>query len=65
MKAMAVLVPNVVREQLSLPQKPILAKTIGLYRLMNSLGLRSVVQRVLLPTEYLEQIRALDKGRNG
>lgn len=64
-QAMAVLVPDVVREQLSLPQKPLLAQTIGLYRLLNGLGLRSLVQRVLLPTEYLEQIRALDKGRNG
>ena len=60
-QAMAVLVPNVVSTHLSLPKKPFLARIIGLYQLLNSLGLRSVVQRVLLPTEYLGQIRALDK----
>lgn len=60
-QAMAVLVPDVVSDHLSLPKKPFLAHSIGLYRLLNSLGLRSVVQRVLLPTEYLGQIRALDK----
>ncbi len=60
-QAMAVLVPDVVSQHLSLPKKPLLAHTIGLYRLLNSLGLRSVVQRLLLPTEYLGQIRGLDK----
>lgn len=60
-QAMTMLVPDVVRERLSLPKKPLLAQTIGLYQLLNGLGLRSVVQRVLLPTEYLGQIRALDK----
>ncbi|TAE25269.1 MAG: DUF2236 domain-containing protein [Cytophagales bacterium] len=61
LQAQALLVPDVVKAQLPLPAKPLLAQTIGLYRLLNGLGLRSVVQRVLLPTEYLDQIRALDK----
>lgn len=60
-QAMGVLVPDAVSQRLSLPQKPLLGQTIGLYRILNSLGLRSVVQRVLLPTEYLSQIRALDQ----
>ncbi|WP_019986804.1 oxygenase MpaB family protein [Rudanella lutea] len=61
LQAQALLVPRAVSERLPLPQKPVLAQTIGLYRILNGLGLRSVVQRVLLPTEYLDQIRALDK----
>jgi uncharacterized protein (DUF2236 family) len=62
LQSQALLVPSQVREALDLPQKPILAQTIGLYRLLNGLGLRSLVQRVLLPTEYLAQVRALDRA---
>ncbi|GAB3720855.1 oxygenase MpaB family protein [Spirosoma lituiforme] len=60
-QAQAVLVPKQVSQRLSLPQKPLLTHTIGLYKVLNALGLRSVVQRVLLPTDYLEQIRGLDR----
>ena len=60
-EAQAVLVPEPVGRLLSLPQKPLLARTIGLYKLLNALGLRAVVQRVLLPTAYLAQIQALEK----
>lgn len=60
-QAQAVLVPAVVRERLGLPEKPLLARTIGLYKVLNALGLRAVVQRVLLPAEYLGQIQSLDK----
>ncbi|WP_080057513.1 oxygenase MpaB family protein [Spirosoma aerolatum] len=55
------LVPKQVRQLLELPQKPLLNYSLGLYGLLNAIGLRSFVQRVLLPTEYLQQIRALDK----
>ena len=61
-QAQAVLVPEAVGERLDLPKKPLLSQTIGLYKVLNALGLRSVVQRVLLPTEYLTQIRSLDKA---
>jgi hypothetical protein len=60
-QAQAVLVPKQVSQRLSLPQKPLLTHTIGLYKVLNALGLRSVVQRILLPTDYLEQIRGLDR----
>ena len=60
-EAQAVLVPEPVGRLLGLPEKPLLARTIGLYKLLNALGLRSVVQRVLLPTAYLAQIRALER----
>lgn len=60
-EAQAVLVPEQVSRLLNLPQKPLLARTIGLYRLLNAAGLRAVVQRVLLPTAYLAQIQALER----
>ncbi|WP_020600777.1 oxygenase MpaB family protein [Spirosoma panaciterrae] len=56
-----ILVPKQVRQLLELPQRPLLNYSLGLYGLLNTIGLRSFVQRVLLPTEYLQQIRALDR----
>lgn len=60
-QAQALLVPQRVHTLLDLPQKPLLSYTIGLYSILNGLGLRKWVQRALLPTEYLAQIQALDK----
>lgn len=57
----AILVPKQVSRLLALPKKTLLTYSLGLYGMLNALGLRSVVQRVLLPTEYLNQIRALDR----
>lgn len=57
----AMLVPKQVSQLLDLPKKTLLAYSLGLYGMLNALGLRSLVQRVLLPTEYLAQIRALDR----
>lgn len=59
-QAQAVLVPKQVSQQLGLPQQPLLSYSIGLYKVLNGLKLRSLVQRILLPTEYLAQIRSLD-----
>jgi uncharacterized protein (DUF2236 family) len=59
----AILVPEQVSRLLNLPQKPWLTGSIGLYKILNTLGLRSMVQRALLPTEYLTQIRNLDIKR--
>lgn len=56
-----ILVPEQVAQRLNLPRKSLLTYSVGLYKLLNKTGLRSVVQRVLLPTEYLVQIRSLDK----
>ncbi|MBD2700372.1 DUF2236 domain-containing protein [Spirosoma sp. BT702] len=57
----AILVPKQVSQLLDLPKKPLLTYSLSLYSLLNALGLRSFVQRVLLPTEYLQQIRSLDR----
>jgi uncharacterized protein (DUF2236 family) len=59
-QSQALLVPKQVRRLLDLPQKPALSYSIGLYKVLNALKLRSAVQRILLPTEYLNQIRAMD-----
>ncbi|MBD2755303.1 oxygenase MpaB family protein [Spirosoma validum] len=55
------LVPKQVSRLLDLPKKTLLTYSLGLYGMLNTLGLRSLVQRVLLPTDYLDQIRALDR----
>ncbi len=60
-EAQAVLVPEPVGQLLGLSRKPLLTRTIGLYKILNAVGLRAVVQQVLLPTAYLGQIRALEK----
>ena len=62
-QAQAILVPEQVSRLLGLPQKPPLAYSIGLYKVLNALKLRSVMQRLLLPTEYLAQIRGLDVNK--
>lgn len=60
-QSMALIVPPRVSRLLHLPEKPLLVSTIRLYGVFNRLGLRSLVQRVLLPTEYLKQIQGLDR----
>ena len=57
----SILVPKQVSQWLDLPKKPLLAYSLGLYTILNAFGLRSAVQKVLLPTKYLDQIRSLDK----
>lgn len=60
-QSQALLVPKQVGSLLNMPQKPLLAYSIGSYKLLNKMGLRPMVQRILLPTEYLAQIRDLDR----
>lgn len=59
-QSQAILVPQQVSRLLQLPQKPALSYSIGLYKILNALKLRSLVQQILLPTEYLNQIQAMD-----
>jgi len=60
-QAQALLVPRQVAESLGLPRKPVLRHFMGLYGVLNRLGLRALVQQILLPAEYLDQIRGLEK----
>ena len=55
------LVPDQVNQLLDLPRSRLLTHSLGVYALLNKLGLRPMVQRILLPTAYLGQIRSLDK----
>lgn len=60
-RVQSMLVPEQVRQRLHLPRASLLKYSPGLYTLFNALGLRSVVQRILLPTAYLDQIQNLDR----
>jgi uncharacterized protein (DUF2236 family) len=60
-RVQSILVPIQVSERLDLTPDPVLPHSIGLYKVLNALRLRSVVQRILLPTEYLAQIQGLDQ----
>ncbi|WP_288424886.1 oxygenase MpaB family protein [uncultured Spirosoma sp.] len=60
-RVQSILVPEQVRIPLELTPDPILPHSISLYKLLNAFKLRSVVQRILLPTEYLAQIQGLDQ----
>ncbi|GAA4460205.1 hypothetical protein GCM10023189_34970 [Nibrella saemangeumensis] len=61
LQSQSLLVPERVHRLLDLPPKPLLASTMWLYKVLNRLGLRSMVQRALLPAEYLKDIRNLDR----
>ena len=65
LRVQALLVPTAVRRLLSLPTQPLLASTLWLYPALNRVGLRPLMQRLLLPTEYLDDVRRLDKGARG
>ncbi|WP_234734476.1 oxygenase MpaB family protein [Tellurirhabdus bombi] len=62
LQAQSLLVPEQVSSRLSLPEKPLLASTLWLYGVLNTLKLRSLMQRILLPPKYLMQVRGLDKA---
>ncbi len=59
-RVQGVLVPDQVRALLNLSRRPFVTYSIGVYKVLNTLGLRSVIQRLLLPPDYLDQIRSLD-----
>jgi uncharacterized protein (DUF2236 family) len=60
-QSMALLVPESVRQMLDLPKRPLLTYSIGLYPVLNALGLRAAMQRVLLPPAYLAQVQGMDR----
>ena len=62
-QAQCLLVPPPVARLLPLP-RPWLGRFLWVYGAANALGLRAVVQRVLLPTHYLARIRALERPAN-
>ena len=56
----SILVPPHVRAQLGLRRAFWLRPLVRLYPLLARMGLRSAIQRLLMPPAYLEQIRGLD-----
>ena len=60
-QAQALLVPERVRGLLRLPARPGLFYTLWLYRVFERFRLRPLVQRALLPAQYLDQIRQLER----
>jgi uncharacterized protein (DUF2236 family) len=61
LQTQALLVPEHVRTLLQLDPQPRLARTLWLYPLMRRLRLRPMVQRILMPPRYLNDVRRLDR----
>ncbi|GAB3337248.1 hypothetical protein GCM10027299_48140 [Larkinella ripae] len=61
-QAQALLVPDAVKQLLPLPERPLLASVMWLYKVLLRFRLRAITQQILLPTAYLQQVRTLDKA---
>jgi ER-bound oxygenase mpaB/B'/Rubber oxygenase, catalytic domain len=61
LQVQAALVPERVRRLLKMEQMPLLREMIGLYGIFGALGLRSIVQSLLLPTDYLNEMGQFDR----
>jgi hypothetical protein len=61
MQVQAALVPEQVRRLLKMEQTPLLREMIGLYGIFGALGVRSIVQSLLLPASYLSEIGQFDR----
>jgi uncharacterized protein (DUF2236 family) len=57
----AMLAPSHVSTLLRLPASDWLRPLVRLYRIATRVGLRDVVQRCLMPSQYLDEVRALDR----
>lgn len=60
-RAQAQLVPEPVRRLLKMTPTPVFASVVWMYRLLNRLQLKPLLQRVLLPARYLEDIRQFER----
>lgn len=56
----ALLVPETVRQMLDLTPQSRTHRSIRLYRLIDQMGLRPLMQRLLMPPQYLADVRRLD-----
>ncbi|MEZ0541625.1 oxygenase MpaB family protein [Fibrella arboris] len=61
LQAQRLLVPDRVAQLLGLPENPWLSRLLWIYPTARTLGLRSLVQRMLLPTTYLARIQGLER----
>jgi uncharacterized protein (DUF2236 family) len=62
LRVQSILVPDHVRSLLGLKRARWLRPMVRLYPILVRVGLRSFIQRLLLPSQYLEPARALDLG---
>lgn len=60
-QAQSLLVPARVAHLLDLPQRPLLSRLLWIYPTARKLGLRSLIQRILLPATYLARIQGLER----
>lgn len=60
-QAQALLVPAKVRALLKMKAQPTFASAVWVYRLLRRLKLRPIIQKVILPAEYLHQIQQLER----
>jgi uncharacterized protein (DUF2236 family) len=61
LQVQAALVPKRVRRLLKRERMPLLREMIGLYGIFGALGLRPIVQSLLLPISYLDEISQFDR----
>jgi hypothetical protein len=62
LQVQAALVPERVRRLLKMEQIPLLREMIGLYGTFGELGLRPIIQSLLLPADYLDEIGQFDRS---
>ncbi len=60
-RVQAMLVPGRVKDLLGLKAGPLMPHTIRIFKVLEWLRLKPLVQRVLLPTQYLEEVRQLEQ----
>ncbi|RRB07352.1 oxygenase MpaB family protein [Larkinella rosea] len=61
LQSQSLLVPEMVKKLLPLPERPVLASMMWLYKVLEKLQLRAITQRILMPTAYLKQVQELDR----
>lgn len=57
----AMLVPDQVKQLLQLKANPVLPHTLRLYKVLERMHLKPLIQRVLLPAQYLDDVRRLEQ----
>lgn len=62
LQVQALLVPEHVRHLLHLQERPLVSHALWTYPILDQLGLRSLVQQLLLPARYLDDVRQLDRA---
>jgi hypothetical protein len=62
LQVQGVIVPDRVRELLQLQAQPALARTLWTYQHIHRLRLRPLMQRLLVPPQYLADMRQLDRS---